>query len=69
MLDGWYKFYESLGDEHCAEVVALGCSLGYGGGDIFYYVVEGHVFLFYFFADDADVGLCLEGALEGYVAG
>ena len=62
------EFDEAFGDEDDTEVVAVLGAAGHGVGDVVYNVLEREVLGLYFFGDDADVGLGLEGTFEGDVA-
>ena len=68
-LHGGDELDEALGDEDDAVVVAF---LGAGGDGLCQVVDnlgEGHILSLDLLADDADVGLALQGALKGDVAG
>ena len=58
---------ETFGNQHGTEVVAVGSAGGNDAGHVINHVVEGHVLCLNLFGDDADVGLCLEGAFKSDV--
>ena len=66
-LEGRDEFDKTFGDQYRTEVLTLSSASGYDLSDVGDYVVEGLVLSLYFFADDSDVGLYLQGALEGDV--
>ena len=61
------EFDKTFGDQYRTEVLTLSSASGYDLSDVGDYVVKGLVLSLYFFADDSDVGLYLQGALEGDV--
>lgn len=60
---------EAFGDKDDTEVVAVGSTRFHDAGNVFNNLVEAHIVCLNFLADKADVGLGLQGALEGDVAG
>ena len=68
LLDGRDELDKTLWDEHCTEVVAVFCTAGDDVGDVVHDVVETHLLLLHLLADETDVGLCLQCALQCDVA-
>ena len=64
-LHGGDELDEPLGDEHGAEVVALGGSAGYNARYTVHDLVEREVVGLHLFGDDADVRVGLQGTLQG----
>lgn len=66
-LDGGNELDETFGNEHAAEVVAVGCAFCHYIGDVVHNLLKSHVLGLDLFGDYADIGLALECALEGDV--
>ena len=66
-LHGGDELDEPLGDEHGAEVVALGGSAGYDARYTVHDLVEREVVGLHLFGDDADVRVGLQGTLQSDV--
>ena len=69
LLDGGDELDETFWDKDCTEVVALLRTCGNDAGDVVHDVVEALLLLLDFLRDEADVGLGLERAFEGDMAG
>ena len=66
-LEGRDEFDQTFGDEHRTEVLTLSRTSRDDFSDVGHYVVKGQVLSLYFFADDRDIRLYLQGAFEGDV--
>ena len=66
-LEGRDEFDQTFGDEHRTEVLTLSRTSRDDLSDVGDYVIEGLVLSLYFFADNRDIRLYLQGAFEGDV--
>ena len=62
--DGWNELDQSLRNQHYTEVVTLCGTMGNDCGDILDNVIQCQVFRLDFLGNQADVRLCLQGALQ-----
>ena len=69
LLDGGDELDDTLRNDDGSEVIAVGSTHGHSLGDVVDDVAEAHTLLLDLLADEADVGLGLQGALECDVAG
>ena len=68
-LDSGDELNQTFGDKHRTEVITIGSALSHDIGDVVHHLIQAHSLLFDFLGDEANVGLGLEGALEGDMAG
>ena len=65
--DSRNELYESLRNQHHAEVVALLCTMCHSSSDALNDLIERHVLFLNFLRDQANIGMCLKSTLQSDV--
>ena len=67
LLDGRDELNQAFGNDNSTEVVAVGSTVGNSLSDVSNNIVERHLLSLYLLADEADIGLALQSALQSDV--